>query len=97
MARDLKEIARILAGISEERQIYEFLIGLLTPGERERIGLRWRLVKLLARGMKQRSIAEKLGVSLCKITRGSYELKHGPRGFRDVVEEACGNKIRKGG
>ncbi|HPS82103.1 MAG TPA: DUF6020 family protein, partial [Candidatus Limiplasma sp.] len=45
------------------------LCALLTPAERETIGLRWRLVRMLAEGMSQRAVAAALGVSLCKITR----------------------------
>jgi len=35
--------------------------------------------------LTQRVIAERLGVSLCKITRGSRELKTGRAGFRRIV------------
>ena len=86
--RDLREIARVLSEAGDSRKVYEFLTGILTPQEQDRLALRWRIVQLLERGITQRKIAEKLGVSLCKITRGSRELKHGPKGFRELVREA---------
>jgi TrpR family trp operon transcriptional repressor len=44
-------------------------------------------VKLLARGESQRAIARRLGMSLCKITRGSRELKKRNSAFRRVLSE----------
>ena len=95
MRKNLREIARILSETDDPRKVYEFLSGILTPQEQERLALRWRIVQLLARGVTQRKIAEKLGVSLCKITRGSRELKHGPKGFRELVRKSMSKK--KGG
>ncbi|MCK4768643.1 MAG: transcriptional regulator, partial [Desulfobacula sp.] len=40
------------------------------------ISLRWKLLKDLHNGLTQRKIAEKYGISLCKITRGSKILKN---------------------
>lgn len=77
-----RSLASVLAGLKSEEQVGEFLDALLTPAERARIALRWRLVCLLASGLPQRAVAARLGVSLCKITRGSRELKR-RSGFRD--------------
>lgn len=89
------DIAEVLARLSDPTDVQAFLVGILTPSERDRIGLRWQIVQLLAQGMPQRGIAQKLGVSLCNITRGSYELQHGPRRFRRVVDRVA--KVKKGG
>ncbi len=43
---------------------------------------RWALVKELSHGTAQRRIAEDLGLSLCKITRGSRELKKEGSAFK---------------
>jgi TrpR family trp operon transcriptional repressor len=48
---------------------------LLTPKEITDISSRWEIFKLLSAGVSQRKISEQLGVSLCKITRGSREMK----------------------
>ncbi|MBU4199695.1 MAG: trp operon repressor [Verrucomicrobia bacterium] len=84
----LQELCRVVAALRHPREAEDFLRALLTPAERARIALRWRLVCLLEAGMKQRAIADKLGISLCKITRGSRELKHGPSCFRNHVRKS---------
>jgi|GEM_PF-430074 len=83
--KDLSSLVRALIKANDPDRVVEFLGGLLTPGERANIALRWELVKMLERGISQRDIARMLGISLCKITRGSRELKRGPEGFRTVV------------
>jgi TrpR family trp operon transcriptional repressor len=92
----LKTIASVLSRITDPREMHDVLRGILTEQEGKRIGLRWRILELLARGESQRGIAQKLGVSLCNITRGSRELKRGPRRFRSVVERSA-KKTTKGG
>lgn len=66
---------RVLASISSEDEVRKFLEELLTDNERLDVALRWHLLELLNEGISQRKIAEKLGISLCKITRGSKLLK----------------------
>lgn len=88
----LRELAAALAHLGQPGEVYEVLYALLTPREREEIALRWELVCMLERGVTQRAIAAALGVSLCKITRGSHELKHGPAGFKKAIRRAVGRK-----
>ena len=83
----LKEIAAVLAGIDDDKLIERFFKSVLTKSEINEIERRWELVKLLNEGMSQRKIAEKLGVSLCKITRGSRELKKNPSAFREFIDK----------
>jgi TrpR family trp operon transcriptional repressor len=82
----LREISRVLADTDDERLIEEFLVSLLTRYEIDEISSRWELVKLLHGGMTQRSIARRLGLSLCKITRGSRELKRDNSPFKIMIE-----------
>ena len=70
--------SRLAAAVSAQRQpaaIERFLLELLTPGEAHDLALRWELVELLVGGVSQRQIASRLGISLCKITRGAKILK----------------------
>ncbi|OPZ58966.1 MAG: Trp operon repressor [Candidatus Aminicenantes bacterium ADurb.Bin508] len=71
----LEPLARILARLEDPSQVKRLLESLLTSTEQREIASRWQLVQLLAKGVSQREIASMLGVSLCKITRGSRELK----------------------
>jgi len=82
----IAEIADTLAQLDDPRLIDGFLRGILTPRELDDLSSRWELVKRLRRGDSQRSIARDLGVSLCKITRGSRELKAPGSALQAVVD-----------
>jgi len=82
----IDQIAGILAKIEDRKLIQDFLICILTKYEIKDIAGRWELVKLLNNGMSQRKIAEQLRMSLCKITRGSKELKKRDSAFKTVLD-----------
>ena len=82
----IDQIAAILAKIEDRKLIRDFLICILTKYEIKDIAGRWELVKLLNNGMSQRKIAEQLRMSLCKITRGSKELKKRDSAFKTVLD-----------
>ena len=86
----VRDLANALAALGDAGTADDFIRAILTPRELDKIALRWRLLKLLKAGHSQRRIAEELGVSLCKITRGSRELKRGPEGFHRIVEQMFG-------
>lgn len=69
-----------------------FFRSLFTQKERADIASRWALVKLLDQGVTQRKIAGDLGVSLCKITRGSRELKKENSPFKHFLALTKGKK-----
>ncbi len=73
MDRDLIETIR---QIEDPDELEQFFIEILTPNEMRDLTLRWKLLKALYNGMTQRKISEKMGISLCKITRGSKILKN---------------------
>lgn len=83
---DIKEVSKILANIQDENLIKDFLESLLTENEVKQIAGRWELVKMLDQGNSQRSIAKTLHMSLCKITRGSRELKKDDSPLRTVLD-----------
>jgi TrpR family transcriptional regulator, trp operon repressor len=82
----IKEIAHVLAVTKDEKIIEKFLISLLTKNELNEISSRWELVKLLDHGMSQRKISNQLKLSLCKITRGSRELKKKASVFKHMID-----------
>lgn len=75
MSPYLDEICSVLCEIQDAGQMRRFLEEILTPAERNDLALRWELMRRLMNGDAQRQIAEDLGVSLCKITRGARILK----------------------
>jgi len=93
--RGIAEIAELLARVEDPRLIAAFLKSLLTRRELEEVDGRWELVKRLARGESQRAIARRLGMSLCKITRGSRELKKRNSAFRRVLSEYLQKPMRR--
>jgi TrpR family trp operon transcriptional repressor len=72
---NLKEISRILAKLNSARIIEEFMRSILTDNEAKNLSSRWEIIKRIDQGIPQRKIANDLRLSLCKITRGSRELK----------------------
>jgi len=82
----LNEIARTLASIEDPQVIEDFMNSILTEKEVFDISSRWELVKYLDEGVSQRTIASELGLSLCKITRGSKELHKNHSAFKKVLD-----------
>jgi len=82
---NLTELANALAAADDPGLIRDFLYCLLTPAEIADIAARWALVKELKHRTPQREIAKDLGISLCKITRGSRELKKPDSAFQRML------------
>jgi TrpR family trp operon transcriptional repressor len=83
---NLAELSGALAKIGDSLLIESLMRCLLTPAETADIAARWALVKELEKKTPQREIARDLGISLCKITRGSRELKKPGSAFRKALE-----------
>jgi len=74
MARS-NDIVEIFTEITDKKTMTRLFGEIFTPAEIQDVALRWRLMKMLHEGIPQREIASRLGISLCKITRGSKILK----------------------
>ena len=83
---NLKEMSKTLSRVKDSALIEDFLRCLLTQAEIADIAGRWALVKALQQNKSQREIAKDLGVSLCKITRGSRELKKPDSAFTRIMK-----------
>nr|WP_320013332.1 Trp family transcriptional regulator [uncultured Desulfobacter sp.] len=70
-----QELLEVILSIENKDELDLFFEEIFTPAELSDLSLRWKLLKDLHAGMTQRKIAEKYGISLCKITRGSKVLK----------------------
>ena len=82
---NLSELASALARTKYAHLIKDFLRRILTPAETADIAARWALVKALEQKIPQREIAKTLGLSLCKITRGSREMKNPDKAFQKMM------------
>jgi TrpR family trp operon transcriptional repressor len=85
VAENLSELTRVLAKTTDRTLIEQFFVCILTPSETADIAARWALVKALDKKIPQREIAKNLGLSLCKITRGSRELKKPHSAFKRML------------
>jgi TrpR family trp operon transcriptional repressor len=87
---DLTAVAELFAGVTEPAAMRRMMDEILTPAELHDLALRWRLVQRLYAGTPQRRIAAELGISLCKITRGSRILKRPHGVIRGILEKKNG-------
>ncbi|MCL2792382.1 MAG: trp operon repressor [Spirochaetaceae bacterium] len=83
----LKQLSKALASTEDDALILGFLHSILTPNEISEVASRWALVMKIYEGNSQRKIANELGLSLCKITRGSKELKKKDSSFKKMIEK----------
>lgn len=83
----IADIAKVLAEMREAGKVERLLRELLTESEAEKLSLRWEIVRFLSEGQSQRTIAHRLGVSLCKITRGARELKKKGSALKRAFEQ----------
>jgi TrpR family transcriptional regulator, trp operon repressor len=87
VSSNITEMAKALSHADPDL-VEEFLYSLFTSSEADEIAKRWALVKQIASGRPQREIAKDLGLSLCKITRGSRELKKEASAFKRMLSLA---------
>ena len=72
----IRAIASVFARVGSADEMRRFFNEILTAAETRDLALRWLLLRKLNAGLPQRKIADDLGISLCKITRGSKLLKN---------------------
>lgn len=70
-----RELSAAFAKLDSPKDVERAFIDFLTESEQRDLYARWLIFKMLERGDRQRDISRRLGVSLCKITRGSRFLK----------------------
>lgn len=79
-------LAEAFAGLSDPDRMSDFFAEIFTPAEIDDLVLRWRLLEMLHQGYSQREIAAELGISLCKITRGSRVLRSGDSVTESILD-----------
>ncbi len=70
----LDELIEVILNLKNREETLDFLHGILTPKELEEIPTRLQIVRMLKAGVPQHQIAEKLGIGVATVTRGSKEL-----------------------
>lgn len=77
MEKYLEELIKTLLSIKTEKEMDNFLQGILTTKELDEIPTRLQIVKMLRLGIPQHEIAKTLGVGIATVTRGATEIKKG--------------------
>jgi TrpR family transcriptional regulator, trp operon repressor len=75
--KTINELVEQLLDVKNHAEMRDFLVGLFTPKELDKLMTRLKIVKLLKKGLSQHKIAEKLKVGVATVTRGSREIKNG--------------------
>lgn len=83
--KEFKELANIFSQINDPKLMEKALKEILTEKELKDVSLRLKLMKKLKQGKSQREISSQLGISLCKITRGSKILKEEKSFFNKIL------------
>ncbi len=81
-----QELLKVILAIQDLDELNLLFKDIFTPAELDDLSLRWKLLNDLHQGITQRKIAEKYGISLCKITRGSKVLKQKGSVVRKILD-----------
>ena len=82
-----KEIVSVIFKIAKDKNLLaDFIKDILTPREFDNIGVRWQIVKRLAKGEYQTAIAEDLHLGVATVTRGSREMRKKEGGLRRALK-----------
>lgn len=73
----IKDLIELFLSVKNREEMEDLLLGIFTPKELEEIPTRLQIVRMLKKGISQHEIAEKLGVGIATVTRGSKELQKG--------------------
>jgi TrpR family trp operon transcriptional repressor len=76
MKKSVEAIIGVFTGINDSSTMRRFFNEIFTAKEIADLSLRWELMQQLQQGYPQREIASRLGISLCKITRGAKIIKN---------------------
>jgi len=76
-SEDLWLLVQEFLKANSKEKLENLLKGLLTPSEIQELAERFRIVRLLKKGVAQHEIAKRLNIGVATVTRGSKELKQG--------------------
>lgn len=71
----IDDLVNVLLNLKSREEAEDLLKGILTPKELKEIPTRLKIIRMLKRGLSQHEIAEKLGIGVATVTRGSKELQ----------------------
>lgn len=82
-----KEVIEVISKIAKDKSLLSaFIEDILTLREFDNIGVRWQIIKKLAKNQTHHTIAGELGLGVSTVTRGSREMRDKNGGFRRVLK-----------
>lgn len=87
------ELVALIHRIRDTSLLRAFLEDLLSPAEWDEVARRWQVIKLLQKGLPQRSIAKQVHVGVATITRGFRELEDPKGGFQQIFKQLQNKKV----
>lgn len=90
LTRARADLALAFSRLQTPEDMERAFVDFFTASELRDLQARWLIFKMLEDGVTQREISRILGVSLCKITRGSRFLKSPKTIVRKMLDEVAG-------
>lgn len=90
MDANINDVIEIFAATSDKKDMVRLFSDFFTESEIQDLSKRWYIFRELYMGTPQRRIASEMGVSLCKITRGSRMLKNDDSIVKEILHERYG-------
>ncbi|MBI3564360.1 MAG: helix-turn-helix domain-containing protein [Elusimicrobia bacterium] len=90
-AADRRALCEAVLALKSPADAAAFFADLCTPAELDALAGRWKVARLLDRGLPYREIAEKTGISTATVTRVARCLTYGrDGGYRRVLDKLSG-------
>jgi TrpR-related protein YerC/YecD len=89
---DVRELARAINSLKNEKEVVAFLRDLLTIGEINEFSRRFQIMKSLVQKIPYQKIALKFNTSTATVTRVAHWIKFGTGGYRMVIKRLFGGK-----
>jgi TrpR-related protein YerC/YecD len=90
----LKNLFAALLGLKNKKEAEEFLTDLCTPGELSDLADRWKVARLLDKGLPYREINARTGVSTATVTRVARCLVRAHGGYRRILDRMKPRRTR---
>ncbi len=90
------DLLKALCTIEDPAEMRRVLGDLLTCSEVAALKKRWTILRLLREGMPQRKIAQRIGGSLCNVTRGARLLRNPDCASAKLMEKLEAGSSQKG-
>lgn len=90
-----EDLFATLSKIDNTADMARFCRDLMTKTEIEALSGRWQAAKLLAKGISQREVAERTGVSITTVTRVNGWLNSGMDGYKKAIKNLSNSTPQK--